>query len=238
MSRRTLSRRALLASTGSLAVGAGITVAGRARGESVARSSYKPDHVTIEYDEDRLLKYRPRLWFSGDEKQKFINLYGWLASSPEHDSDVCVYWASYTHQEGVSEYDSHDGDHEPIYVFVRDGAVEKVVYSAYHWLRSISYAPVLDGTHALFRVIEPWHHCTTDTVEGDLTSIGDLTGTFDRWLEEGLDPSLAPGTVVNPWIMTRRDHWWRNVVAGVSFDATYVSLLHTLGAHNAEVTDL
>jgi len=239
MSRRRLSRREVLASAGSLAVGTGLAVglSGRARG-AVARSEYKPDHVSIEYDEETLLKYRPRLWFSGDEYESFINLYGWLATSTEYESDVAVYWAEYTHQSGVSEYDSHDGDHEPIYVHFRDGAVQKVVYSGYHWLRATSYAPVLDGTHALFRVIEPWHHYTTDTVEGRLTSIGDLTGTFDRWLEEGLDESLAPGTVVNPWIMSRREHWWRSVVAGVSLDATYVSILHAVGAHKAGVTDL
>jgi hypothetical protein len=87
-------------------------------------------------------------------------------------------------------------------------------------------------------VIEPWHHYTADTLEGRLTSIGELSGRFDQWLREGLDESLAPGSVVNPWIMARRDHWWRSAVAGVSFDAIYVSLLHSLGAHRAEVTDL
>jgi len=239
MSRRTHSRREFLSRAGALAVGTGFTatLSSRARA-AVARASYKPSHVSIEYDEETLLKYRPRLWFSGDEYEKFINLYGWLATSPEYETDVAVYWSEYTHQEGVSEYDSHDGDHEPIYVFIRDGAVEKVVYSAYHWLRATSYAPVLDGTHALFRVIEPWHHYTSTSLDGKLTSIGDLTGTFDDWLEEGLDESLALGSVVNPWIMSRRDHWWRSAVAGISFDALYVSILHSIGWHRAEVTDL
>lgn len=236
MSGIETTRRELLASGAAVAVGAGL--AGRARGAAPARAEYVPSHATIEYDEDLLLKYRPRLQFSGDEYQKFLNLYGWVATSSELETDVMVYWAEYTHQTGVSEYDSHDGDHEPIYVFVRDGTVDKVVYSAYHWLRATSYAPALDDTHPLFRVVEPWHQYTRTETPGRLTTIGDLTAVFDQWLGDGLEDSVAPGTVVNPWLMTRRDHWWRRNFAGFSIDATYVSLLASLGAHKAGESDI
>ncbi|QLH83404.1 hypothetical protein [Halosimplex pelagicum] len=235
MSDRETTRRELLASAGAVAVGAGL--AGRARAEAPARGDLVPSHATIEYDEDMLLKYRPRLQFSADEYSKFLNLYGWVATSTALETDVCVYWAEYTHQEGVSEYDSHDGDHEPIYVFVRDGTVDKVVYSAYHWLRATSYAPALDGTHPLFRVISPWHQYTRTDTPGRLTTIGDLTQVFDQWLEGGLEESIAPGAVVNPWIMARRPHWWRRGTFGLSWDAMYVELLYTLGAHKAGDSD-
>ena len=232
--RRT--RRAYLGALATATVGAG--VAGSARAEAPARESYVPDHATIEYDEDMLLKYRPRLQFGGSEYDKFLNLYGWIARSTSLEPDVCVFWAEYSHQEGVSDYDSHDGDHEPIYVFVVDGVVDKVVYSAYHWLRATDYAPQLDDTHPLYRVIDPWHQYARTEVEGRLTTLGDLTSAFDQWLKDGLDSSLAPGTVVNPWRMTQREHWWRRGLAGFSLDATYVEILYALGAHKAGESDL
>lgn len=200
----------------------------------------QPSHVTLEYDQAFLETYRPMLVLR-ELDVKPLALYSWKATSPEYDTAVGVYWAEYTHQEGVSEYDSHFGDHEPVYVFVdeQSGDVEEVVYSGYHWLAARTRTPDLYAeTHPKLHVVSPWHHYFTTTEQGTLVETGDLTSEFQAWLDNGLEDDLAPGTVVNPWRMRTRSDWWRDDVAGISFNAIYVNVALKIGLHEADRTDL
>ena len=226
------SRRAFLSRLGAagMAVAGLTTLSGPAA--ALARDEYKPDHVTLSYDQALLERYRPRLVFEDDSRDQLIGLYGWYATSPEFDTDVAVYWASYTHQTGVTDFDSHYGDHEPLYVFVNSttGEVQRVVYSAYHWLKGTT---VTDREHPQFAVIHPWHHYIQTTTEGVLVGVDDLHSVFDSWLTNGLEEDLATGSVVNPWSMLSRGDWWRRGSFGLSRGELLASVYYRLGLHDA-----
>jgi len=211
MSKNTLTRRQFLATGAGL--GAATLLPGLASAEPPARSEHVPSHATITYDEDMLLTYRPRLVFSEDEYDKFLNLYGWVATSTELEPDVCVYWAEYTHQKGVSDYDSHDGDHEPIYVFVDDdsGEVERVDYSAYHWLRGTTLKKTtrVDGTNPVLRVDANYHHYYPVTGEDEFTNepeVVDLGKRVDGWIAN--DWPVNQETIHTPWSIKNEESWW------------------------------
>lgn len=232
MNRRDFLRR--LAAVGAGSVGLTATISPAA---ALARDEYKPEHVSLDFDRERLERYRPRLVFEEASRDQLIGLYGWYATSPEYDTDVAVYWASYTHQEGVTDFDSHYGDHEPLYVFVDSvtGEVQRVVYSAYHWLKGTT---ATSREHPQFTVVHPWHHYVQTTTEGLLVGVDDLHGVFDSWLANGLEEDLAPGSVVNPWSMRSRSDWWRRGSFGISLAEISVSVAYRLGLHDARRTDL
>lgn len=207
------TRRAVLRATGA-ALGGGLLV-GSASGDHVTEA--QPDHVTIEYDQAYLDRYKPKLAMPYSEQQKFLGLYGWVASSPEHDTNVCVYWASYTHQDGwLGDLDSHEGDHEPVQVEVdkQTGEVTRVRASVYHWLKGESTpdAVPMDGSNPRLRVIKPWHQYTAagPNETAHAFDIEDLTSEFQGWLDNGLELDLLPGSSTNPWKMQYEDDWWRS----------------------------
>lgn len=227
-----VTRRAFLRATAT-ATGLGLALTGTATAD---HPQHQPDHVTLTYDTSTLKQYRPLLEINHLDVRPQA-LYGWVATSPEYQTDVCVYWAEYSHQEGVTEYDSHYGDHEPCYVFVDSdtGDVEKVIASVYHWMAGTGHATALNmqGTHAKLRVINPWHHYTSTDADGQQVDLGDLTQVFDAWRNNGLEDDLQPGTVVNPWLMESRGYWWRDDVGSLSTDALIVGLARKLGVHQA-----
>lgn len=231
---RATRRDVLRAGAGTVATVAGLgTLAGPAAADHTTR---QPAHVTLTYDEARLNRYRPRLVVS-DLAVLPNGLYGWVAQSPEYDTDVMVYWAEYPNQEGVTDYDSHVGDHEPVYVVVDEaGDVQEVVYSEWHWLAARDRTPALDGDHPLLHVVERHHQYEPTTRQGSLFDIRDLTAYFQPWLDNGLEGSLEPGTVVDPWRMVgtgARPHWWRDSFQfgpfNVSLKAEQVRLARRLG---------
>ncbi|WP_135823075.1 hypothetical protein [Halostella litorea] len=196
----------------------------------------QPDHVTIEFDRGLLETYQPMLR-TGHLKYRPNALYGWVARSSQRDSLMLVYWADYDKQEGLTYKDSHLGDHEPIYVKVdaATGEVLSVIYSAYHWLaasQSGILVPMYEETHPQFHVVRPWHQVRITEAEGVFPSIRDFTAAieadgrtfdsvFEKWLvADHLADSLQPGTVTDPWRMTDRDHWWRDL--GASFGLPFV----------------
>lgn len=232
----TVSRRGFLRAVGTGAVSLAALSAPAAA--STEHADAQPDHVSISYDQGTLETYRPRLVLEESDREKLIGLYGWTATSSEYDTDVHVYWTAYTHQEGVTSYDSHEGDHEPVYVLVdsETGAVREVVASVYHWLRGRTSTPPLDGDHPELKVISPWHQYTAASETGELFEVDDLTAVFDSWLSNGLAESLEPGTVYNPWTMAGangREHWWRDDFASFSFNATVVSFWKRVGRGQA-----
>lgn len=233
-SRRTFLRHA---GRGAVALAGVSVLSGGA--SALARDEHKPDHVTLTFDEGKLDRYRPRLVFEESSRDQLIGLYGWYATSPEHETDVAVYWASYTHQDGVTmtDLDSHYGDHEPIYVFVDSvtGDVQRIHYSAYHWLKGTA---VTDREHPRFRVFHPHHHYIKTETEGVLVGVEDLHDVFDSWLTNGLEEDLAPGSVVNPWSMKVRQYWWRKGTFGISLPALRATARLFFGRDGAEEVDI
>jgi len=193
----------------------------------------QPEHVTISYDQEMLEQYRPELVFSEDSRNKFLGLYGWVARSNEYDTDVCVFWCSYSHQEGwLGNLDSHYGDHEPLQVEVNSetGDIERVRASVYHWIKGegpASEISMKDGRPHL-EVVDPWHQYTAATSAGILPQVKDLTAVFEDWLDDGLEDALHPGSSTNPWSMRTRGDWWRREY-GVSTNALLVSATKTAG---------
>lgn len=211
-----VTRRGFLIGVGTALVG-GTAIAGTA---SADHWSHQPGSVTITYDEAALDAYRPRLVLRG--VNEIPDLYGWIATSPDYDTDAYVYWSHYNIQEGVAPFglDSHFGDREPVYVFVDDttGEIEEVVYSGWHWMAARTSSPNLDAgeQHPKLQVA-PRHHQYFQTPEsGNLYDVGDLRDEFDQWLANGIEEALEPGTAVNPWRMQSRDDWWRDSTFGTN----------------------
>lgn len=230
------TRRDVLRTAGS-ALAAGATVA-LLTGPSAAEHMDEPgENITLEYDVDTLETYRPRLVLPTEAREKFNSLYGWVARSPDFETDVCCYWASYTHQEGLlGNLDSHFGDHEPVQVEVGSdtGDVERVRASVYHWMKgevTADAAPMYDETHPHLRVIEPWHQYTAPNPadSGAFFDVEDLTAAFPRWLDNGLEEDLHPGSTTVPWRMRDRESWWRDTVGSFSVDAAVVSAARRIG---------
>lgn len=238
------TRRDVLRSVGTLA--AGTTVAVTASTAAAARASLIPEHVSLTYDEDWLSTYQPELAMGETAREKLYGIYAWRATSTEADTDVGVYFASYSHQEGASSFTSHYGDREPVYVFVdsESGDVTRIMASVYHWMKDETTPDTLstNGTHVRLSTISPWHHHTAATENDEtklhpLKKLGDEAGlndddvltTFEGWLRNGLDEDLGRGTVVRPWMMKTRESWWQEGRFGISTTALYVSLRRDLG---------
>lgn len=233
------SRRGVLRSLGT--VGAGIGTISLATGPAAATHLREhPDHVTLSFERSQLEQYRPLLDISHLDVQPTA-LYGWRATSPEYEFDWYVYWAEYVHQAGVSSYDSHYGDHEPVYVGVKDGSVERVLYSGYHWLKATAVGdaiPTYETTHPALHVINPWHHYALDPdISGSFVEVRSLADVFQGWLDNGLAESLDPGAAVDPARMRSLPDWWRSTAAGISFNALYVRALLAVGFHGAGKVD-
>jgi hypothetical protein len=236
-----LSRRSFLRVVGQAA--AGLTGLGRIR--RVAASEFphwraQPEHVTLYYDRATLREYQPRYQIQPADQEKLISQFAWTATSPEYQTDCHVYWTEYTHQDGFSVYDSHNGDHEPVYVFAdsETGSIETVVASVYHWLRGTADATTIPTTDTRphLRVMNPHHHHTAPTPDTGLydpplrSLLAPANGhdtRFTDWLAgptdvQGMAHDLYPGATTNPWVMLGRDHWWRDIAAGLSIDALIV----------------
>lgn len=228
------TRRSFL-KTAAAATGSALAVTATSSPAAASHWEHQPENVTITYDATMLETYRPELVFSDVDREKFVGLFGWVATSPDYDTDVCVYWTEYTHQEGwLANLDSHDGDHEPLYVFVNSdtGAIEQLVGSIYHWIAGRAYGdsiPLQDDTHPHLRVMNPHHQYTAATEAGIRDPVEDLTAYFQDWLDHGLEDALEPGVVVNPWRMQSRGDWWRRGRTGISMNAVLVNAAKTAG---------
>jgi len=125
-------RRQFLRGVGALALGGGVATAAAAQSDPIAEA--RPEHVTHEFDKPTLKQYRPQFVVREVDRAKLQGLYGFVARSPEYDTDCCVYYQEWSHQEGLSPFapplsDSHYGDHEPFYVFYdsETGDVREIV---------------------------------------------------------------------------------------------------------------
>lgn len=150
-------------------------------------------------------------------------LYCWKARSTERETDMYCYWAWYpAGQEGVTEEDSHVPDREPIYVEV-DGETRDLVavhYDEIHYSVGTNPAPTqVDGSHPSLHVVNPWHNYrpTTETGTAESPPLADLHAVYGGWIRSGWSVHLQ--SVVNPWTVLVRGHWWPNTVAGLSVNA-------------------
>jgi hypothetical protein len=235
-----MQRRRFLRAFG-VAAGAGVATIGSARLVRAASMDERtPEYVTLSYEPDLLERYRPRLVLRNVDRAKFLGLTGLVARSAEHDTTMLVYWTEWSHQEGITDQDSHLGDHEPFYIELDEStdSIQQVIYSAYHWLAARNVSPLTDGNqHPLAYVVSPWHQYSLTSEVGDLMDVDDLTAEFPSWLANGLDESLHPGAVGEPWIMRSRDSWWRRGTFGVSSSEYLWRFGYRFGLAGADQSD-
>lgn len=177
----------------------------------------RPDGVSCTYDESDLREYQPETYLGHLDVEPTAS-YGGVYSSANRDTDVYVYFLRYARQDGLTSVDSHVRDREPVYVMVDDetGAVERVVFSVYHYLKAVAEPSSLsmNGSHARLYVVNPWHQYLPWREHEFLPSVGDGTRVelknyceaVDRWHANGWLASEAATT--NPWTMRDRDSWW------------------------------
>lgn len=216
------TRRAFLAGA------ATVTIAGAVGTATADHPGEQPEHVTLTYDQAELERFRPRLRINHLEVRPNA-MYAWKATSPDQDTDAYVYFTHYVTQQGLSSRDSHYLDREPVYVFVDPAteSVDRILYSAYHWLKADDGGPPIHeddrgDPHPTLRVAERWHHYLVNPdkdgqfVEirklGDDADLDDANTqtTYEQWLANGWEGELRPGAVVDPWSMTNPnvDSWW------------------------------
>jgi len=239
--RREFLRGVGLRATQALVVGGGAAVTAAALDSPIKDAT--PEHVTHEFDTQALKKYQPQFVVREVDRAKLQSLYGFVARSPEYQTDCCVYYTEWSHQEGLSPFapplsDSHYGDHEPFYVFVdsETGEVREIVYSAYHWVAGKALAPAapMENSHPKAHIVSPWHHYYLTDEDGVFVDLADLTGALGDWWANGMDEHLYLEGVTVPWRMRSRAHWWQDSVAGFSVDAYYAEMLYNLGAVGAD----
>lgn len=228
-----MERRTFLQATGG-AVATAATVGTATTGLALSTGTVVADHdasqpeaVTIYYDQDYLEAYRPLLDLSYEADQLLIGLFGWVATHDQLDTNVCVYWTSYTKQNAlrVGEWllggiDGHVGDHEPVQVEVDadTGDVERVRASVYHWIKgetTAASAP-MEGTNPRLEVIDPWHQYTAAKPDATVQElpVENLGDKWDAWLANGMEESVLPGASRDPWQMRQESDFWRQGAFG------------------------
>lgn len=215
--RREFAR--LLGATGT----AGVVTAGTASaghtGDVIA--DHLPGHVSMYYDERKSLieEYQPRLRTSNlDVTPEAV--YAAYFESTEYDTDCIAYWTWYPTQQGITPYDSHYGDAEPVLVFVDDsGAVDRVHYSGWHYLVArYSDPPIADdsGAHPVLTVVNPHHHYVIrpdDPDTGEYPPLDSFIDIVQPWFDN--DWPADADTVLHPWTTDYRASWWAEGEFGV-----------------------
>lgn len=252
-SRRSFARSAGVALAATIGVGTA--------GEAAAATDYRstiPDNVYLVYDEAELQTVEPYLDLStldvlpsraasiiattGDES---------LSTTGARETNIAMYWLEYPVQTGVTPWDSHLGDHEPVYVEYAPTAngpdIRRVIYSGYHWLRARSAAyPTaeddLGDEHPALHVANPYHHYAIDgTASGSPPSqsagLSDLRDHLQGWLDNGW-PVHIPA-ITDPWTMKYRESWWRRGTFGVSAAESFYQAAEPTGLFSGGIdTDL
>ena len=213
----TYTRRGFLAVSGATA--ASVATLGQFPRSASADGNYphydaQPDHVTLDFP-STMEDYVPRVQTHHLTVQP-QGWWGWRATSPEHDTDVYVYFLKFPTQRGFSRWDSHLHDREPFYVFVdgQTGEIEKIIATGYHWFSFTDEDPPTDGTNPRAKPVDPHNHFVLVSEDEEVLlediDVNDFRDEFDVWLANGWDESLHPGAARNPWLMESREHWWRD----------------------------
>jgi hypothetical protein len=223
-------------------LGATATALAVAPSSTSAAGPYRdqPEYVSLVYNESVLEEFRP-LVVTRTLDVTIDPLYGWVATSAEQDLNCAVYFGWRPTQAGVSEYDSHPGDREPIYVFYNPNTreVDEVVVDGYHYIASRYPASSLsftDGTHARFQAVNPWAFYRSTAEEGVNIDLANLHNRYETWIDNGW--GVHRESVVNPWTIRERGHWWRDTAAGVSVNRIIVGAGLRLGLGGADQADV
>lgn len=207
---------------------------------SASAYSAQKDYVTLTYDKSVLKEFRP-LIVERNLDDRFEDLYGWVATSTERETNCCVFFGWREEQNGVSRFDSHHGDREPILVFYDPDTREVTDYAVdgYHYSRAL-YQPqqldFYDGKHAKFHAVAPWTFYRTTTEEGVYIGLADLHDRYKPWLDNGWE--IHRPAAVNPWVMLKRDHFWRDDAAGVSVNQLFWRAMFKAGLFGAGESDV
>jgi hypothetical protein len=237
----TSSRRELLRQIGVATSGTVGLVATSSTATASSRST--PEHVTLSFDEATIAEYQPQLVLQSVEPRP-LAFHALHAESSESSLNAVYGFTQYPYQEGVSEHDSHLGDHEPIIVWYDQstGDVERVDYSAYHWFRGSLPADALafadDGQQRpIMRVDPTYHHYYgyQGPIPGEQIQLRNLLDSIDSWLNNGLGESLALSQPYDPWEMLGRKSWWRHTTEN-RINAWIQSLWFNLGFADARET--
>lgn len=191
---------------------------------------HRESSVSCAYDESRLEAYQPETVIDHLAVTPTAS-YAAVYSSPERPTDVYVYFLRYTHQKGVTAVDSHPDDHEPIYVVVDDrtGDVRRVSFSTSHYVKETGTPSTLpmNGSHAKFRVVAPWHQYVPTPESGSRVRLKNYCAAVERWHANGWDASVEATT--DPWTMRHRDSWWAEDSVGASIAERYWDVRRSLG---------
>lgn len=224
----------------SLATAGSLTIVGAAAAD---HREYQPSEVELSDDDALLAEYQPQLVLDGVEPRP-LAWFGLHAESTESTLNAVYGFVQYPYQEGLSQQDSHLGDHEPIIVWYDQttGDVERVDYSAYHWFRGTASADQLtfadEARHRpLFAVDPTYHHYYQYQGElaGERIERRSLLDVIDSWLSNGLEEELARSQPFDPYEMLSRSTWWRHT-AGNWIDASLKALWFNLGISDARET--
>lgn len=249
------TRRAFLASGAAIAAGAVGTV-GTAAADDQQR--FEDFDIEVDYPHEWLQRYRPAFVSDRQTMQRSETVYGHRATHPDRDDAVACYWHRMTHQDGLPIIggDAHLYDHEPCYVFVDDGIITQVVYTAYH-----HFAGTLDGleltqslrerdaeepTHVQLEIIDPWHHYLprTDPSEARVTFVDvegdDEASHLDTWQTRGIFSSTADEAIYDPWTVAERGSWWQTDTWDYRVASMYRTLtrwINICGSDDSEVPE-
>lgn len=225
----------------------GIALAGATAATPTASAGHAdrgaPEEVTLEYDEEIIKAYQPRLVLEGVNPRP-VNFHALHARSTESTLNAVYGFALYSYQEGATSHDSHLGDHEPIIVWYdqESGDVVRVDYAAYHWFRGTAPAESLEfgddaGKQPRFRVDPTYHHyyAYTGDVPGEQIETTSLLESIEPWLNNGLEESLAASQPYDPYAMLSRPTWWQHN-AGNWLDASLKALWFNVGLSGASST--
>lgn len=239
-----MDRRDFLRRGATVAAAAGLGSVLTTGTATAVESEDKPDHVTLEYDEEWLRTYRPAFLMDYETRQRSNAVYAYKATSEEYEYDWACYWHRMSHQDGASliGVDAHLYDHEPVYVAVDgDGDAERAVYTYYHHFASQVEQPALQDllidseetreTHIALEIIDPWHHynAAPNTEISDLTldyEFEDWTAAVDTWEDRGVFEATSGSAVYDPASMWERDSWWDESTTDYRFASLWHGLAH------------
>lgn len=179
------------------------------------------ESVSCTYPESEIQNYQPEI-VSAHLDIEPSSVYAGKFRSPDYGTDVYVYWAKYASQEGLTSEDSHYGDHEPVYVYVDDesGDIEKIQFSAYHYLKGEDRDPEMNGSHPVVRANNPYHHYSSQTLlSGTLYDTNNFCDGVGDWYDNGWEASKE--AVAEPWSMNQKASWWKDNSFGFSATEQY-----------------
>lgn len=204
----------------------------------------KPEHVSLEYDEATLKKYRPRL-VTRSLEIKPSYLYSWVASSNEFDTDVACYWCWYEGQISDVKPASHRGDREPIQVYFNpdSGEVKEVVVDGYHYFCARyrdDAVPTQDGDEyrPTFTVADDYHFYYAGGSAGTDVELANMTDQYPNWVKNGW--GVHQRSVLVPWQVAGADgrtDWWPDDVGTLSFEAFLRRVWLGAGLYGAKNAD-